>query len=148
MKFFVKLIGSGLGSGYFPIASGTAGSLAALFIWMILPEFTPYQHVIFLSAAFFIGVPICTRMEEFYGHDPGKAVFDEFVGQWTAFFLLPKTLIILVAAFCLFRLFDIWKPFPANSAQKLPRGWGIMVDDVVAGAYACGLVHIGVVIFG
>ena len=74
-------------------------------------------------------------MEEKHGNDPGIIVIDEFVGQWISLLFLPRILWIYVAAFMLFRIFDILKPFPANDSQKLKHGWGVMIDDVIAGIY-------------
>jgi phosphatidylglycerophosphatase A len=137
LKFFLKLIGSGLGTGYSPLASGTVGSFAALLIWILLPSLSALQQASLIVVTFFIGVPICTQMEAEYGHDPSQATFDEFVGQWVSLFLLPKTPAYLAASFILFRALDVWKPFPARDSQKLPGGWGIMVDDLIVGVYVC-----------
>jgi phosphatidylglycerophosphatase A len=142
LKFFVKLIGSGLGTGYSPFASGTVGSFAALLIWILLPGLSALQQASLIVITFFIGVPICTQMEAEYGHDPKQATFDEFVGQWISLFMLPKTIPYLAASFILFRALDVWKPFPARDSQKLPHGWGVMVDDLVAGVYVSLLLHI------
>jgi len=68
--------------------------------------------------------------------DPSIVVIDEIVGMWASLLLLPKSLPILILAFCFFRLYDIVKPYPARLLERLPRGWGIMVDDLVAAAYA------------
>ncbi|MFH1862901.1 MAG: phosphatidylglycerophosphatase A, partial [bacterium] len=143
MKFFIRLIGTGLGSGFSPVASGTAGSLiAALIWWFFLSSLNSYQQIAVILLAFLIGIPICTQLESEYGHDPSQAVFDEFVGQWTALLFLPKTLPALAAAFLIFRVMDVWKPFPAHISQKLPGGLGIMIDDLIAGVYTCLLVHL------
>jgi phosphatidylglycerophosphatase A len=140
------LIGSGFGSGYAPVASGTAGSFVALLIWYFLPEMSAIQQIVFIAVTFFIGIPICTAMEKQYGHDPKQAVWDEFVGQWIALFLLPKTIWILVASFLIFRALDVWKPFPARRSQKLPGGWGIMIDDLIVGIYTVASLHFLLVI--
>ena len=70
------------------------------------------------------------------GHDNGHIVIDEVVGYWFAMYLFPPTLYYIVFGFLLFRLFDIAKPYPINKLQNLPKGWGVMVDDLLAGAYA------------
>ena len=75
-------------------------------------------------------------------HDPGMVVVDEMVGMWLGLWLVPHHLWLFLIALGLFRLFDIWKPFPINSIQKLPEGWGIMMDDVGAGIYTLLLVHL------
>ena len=141
MKFLLRLVGSGLGSGYAPLAPGTAGSAIALLIWWLLPPMTVFQQVAFVGVTFLIGVPICTWMEAEYGHDPHQATFDEFVGQWASLILLPKTLPWMIASFLIFRALDVWKPFPAHKSQDLPGGWGIMVDDLIVGVYTCVILH-------
>ena len=147
MKYLIRLIGSGLGSGYFPVASGTAGSLVALLIWVILPDMNAAWQVAFVIVTFLIGIPICTAMEKDYSHDPRQATFDEFVGQWAALLLLPKTIPILIASFLIFRALDIWKPFPARRLQKLQGGLGVMTDDLIVGVYTSILLHIYTYIF-
>ena len=143
MNFLVKSIGSGFGSGYFPVASGTAGSLVALIIWIALPEMSAPVQIALIAITFLIGIPICTSMERHYGEDPSQAVWDEFVGQWTALFLLPKTCPVLLASFLIFRALDIWKPWPARDSQKLKGGLGVMIDDLIVGIYTAGVLHLG-----
>ncbi len=81
-------------------------------------------------------------MERQEGSDPGKVVVDELVGQGIAILLIPKTILFYLIAFILFRIFDILKPFPVKQIESLPRGWGIMSDDVMAGIYANIILHI------
>ena len=83
-----------------------------------------------------ISVFFISKAEEGLGHDNGKIVLDEFWGYFIAVLFLPKTLIIIVAAFVLFRIFDILKPEPVNVLQKIPKGWGVMADDIMAGIYS------------
>ncbi len=84
-----------------------------------------------------LGVWAAGKAEEFFGRtDPGQVVVDEVVGQMLTFLLLPHaTWKWLAGGFLLFRVFDIVKPFPAGQAERIPGGWGIMLDDVVAGVY-------------
>lgn len=140
-RFLLKLIGSGLGTGYAPLAPGTAGSIIALLIWIILPGMNTWQQFAFVTVTFLIGVPISAALETEYGHDPHQATFDEFVGQWAALLLLPKTAPYLAASFFIFRALDVWKPFPARASQNLPGGWGVMVDDLIVGIYTCLILH-------
>lgn len=104
-------------------------------------------QIAFVLIAFLVGIPACSALEAQYGHDPSQAVFDEFVGQWTALLLLPKTLPFLIAAFLIFRALDIWKPFPARDSQKLPGGLGIVIDDLIVGVYTCLLLHLARFLF-
>jgi len=86
---------------------------------------------------FFIGVWAASRIEkETKIEDNQIIVIDEIVGMLVTVALFEKHLIWLIVGFFLFRLFDIVKPFPANASEKLPHGWGVMIDDVVAGIYS------------
>ncbi|MEA1996319.1 MAG: phosphatidylglycerophosphatase A, partial [Gemmatimonadota bacterium] len=85
---------------------------------------------------FFFGVFACTRAEKFWGHDSGRMVIDEIAGMFLALSLCRISLWQVAAGFFLFRVLDIVKPPPARSAERLPAGWGVMTDDMVAGAYA------------
>ena len=101
--------------------------------------------LIFLIAFFFLGVYSSTKAEETMGHDNGHIVIDEVCGYWFALYLFPPTLYYIVFGFLLFRLFDIAKPYPINKLQNLPKGWGVMVDDILAGVYAAivlGLINL------
>ncbi len=87
------------------------------------------------------GVWAAGVMETMTGsHDPSEIVIDEVAGMWLALIGIPVTWPGMLAAFLLFRLFDVWKPGPINRLQNLPGGWGVMMDDVAAGALAGGLV--------
>ena len=143
------------GAGYFPIAPGTAGSVVgvAVVVGLGLLPLKGGASIAVLAAvavAFFaMGVWAAGEAEKFFGRtDPGQVVMDEVVGQMLTFLLIPHaTWKWLVGGFLLFRAFDILKPFPARQAERIPRGWGIMVDDVVAGVYGMvvltviGLIH-------
>ncbi len=126
---------TGVGVGYFPAAPGTAASLLAAIIYWILPVGDFFLLIISI-VLFFPGVYFSTIIEKQEGKDPGIIVIDEFLGQWMTYILLPKTVTFLILGFIIFRIFDISKPFPANISEKLPGGWGIMLDDVVAAIYA------------
>jgi phosphatidylglycerophosphatase A len=95
-------------------------------------------------ALFAVGVWAAGKAEEFFGRtDPSQVVVDEVVGQMLTFLLLPHAgWKWLVGGFLLFRAFDIVKPFPARQAERIPRGWGIMLDDVVAGVYALSVLAV------
>lgn len=141
MHKFHYLISTIFGTGYFPKAPGTAGSLVALLLFWFLP-LTIIQFVFLLVVSFFVGVWSASYVEAQEGDDPGKVVIDELVGQGVALLLIPKTITFYLSAFILFRLFDIFKPFPVKSFERLPSGWGIMADDVMAGIYANILIQI------
>jgi phosphatidylglycerophosphatase A len=138
------------GAGYFPIAPGTAGSLVGVAAVVGLAQL-PLPHagaVGVLAAAslalFALGVWAAGQAEKFFARtDPGQVVVDEVVGQMVTFLLIPHaTWKWLVGGFLLFRVFDIIKPFPARQAERIPRGWGIMVDDVIAGGYGLAVLAV------
>ncbi len=124
------------GAGRSPVAPGTAGSAVALAILWLVP-FAPVALVAFLLAVTVAGVWAGDRVERLVGEkDPGVIVVDEVAGMTLSVLTLPRTVPVLLAAFVLFRLFDVVKPFPAGRSQRLPGGWGVMVDDLIAGLYA------------
>ncbi len=131
------LLGTGFGSGYSPVAPGTAGSAACMVIVFLLrPWLSPLPEVSLFLVVTLLGIPAATRVARSVGKkDPGLVVVDEFSGYLATIFLLPKTIPWLLAAFFLFRILDIWKPWPCRRLEKLPDGLGIMMDDVVAGIY-------------
>jgi phosphatidylglycerophosphatase A len=133
-----------LGSGYFPLAPGTAGSAlgVALVIAFRQTSLTPLWLGISLAAfaglLFLVGVWSAGKAERVFGRvDPGQVVIDEVVGQIITFVATPRvTWKGLLVGFILFRVFDIVKPFPARRAERFPGGWGIMMDDLIAGLYS------------
>jgi phosphatidylglycerophosphatase A len=137
-------IASGLGSGYSPVAPGTAGSvvgviIAILFITLSgLNIFSGFIYTLTTAVIFAIGVWSAGRAEVIYGEkDCGKIVIDEIAGMLVTLYLVPFDWRWLLAGFLLFRLFDIVKPFPARRIdQRVKGGWGVMLDDIAAGIYA------------
>jgi len=136
VSFITRFIATGFFSGYSPLIPGTAGSLAGLCLYAIPALQGTIPLACAIIAALFIGTAASAKMEAVYGEDPPIVVIDEILGMWISLFLLPVSTATAVAAFLFFRLFDIVKPPPARSAEKLKHGWGIMLDDVVAGIYA------------
>lgn len=134
------------GVGYFPLAPGTAGSAVGLGLIVGIGRLPLERHwmVTIVAAAAMgiglLGVWAANGAEKFFGRvDPGQVVIDEVVGQMLTLLLQPDaTWKWLLAGFVLFRLFDVVKPFPARSLEHAPGGWGIMLDDVAAGAYGLG----------
>lgn len=132
----------GFGAGLMPKAPGTWGSLVGLALFgplLLLPVWV-YGLILLVAAVF--GVYACDKSARDWGvHDHGSIVWDEIVGIGIALMLLPLSFVNCVIAFALFRLFDIWKPWPVNVLdQKLGGGFGIMADDMAAGVMAavCG----------
>ncbi|MEI7036483.1 phosphatidylglycerophosphatase A [Fulvimonas yonginensis] len=134
-------IACGLGSGLAPVAQGTFGSLAALLPWLWLRTLSPSLYVAALALAFALGVWACNVAGRALDVDDHRSlVWDEFVGQWLALLpllWLPAPGWMVAAGFVLFRLFDVWKPWPIGWLDRhLKGGLGVMADDAVAGALA------------
>ena len=130
--------------GKLPIAPGTWGSFTALLIWLlIIPHISSIALILITTVIFVFGVYASSTMEKKYNiNDPSFVVIDEWVGQWIALLFLPQSVGWGLFAFFLFRIFDIWKPNPIRKLDDLPGGWGIMLDDVLAGIYALVIVQI------
>lgn len=155
------------GVGYLPLAPGTWGSMVGVGLYLIWRTIIPNLFskfllgnrlnqielerlntallLILIALVTLAGVWAASRAEKLLGRkDPGAVVVDEVAGQLITFLFVPVTAAlnwwILVAGFILFRLFDIWKPYPARRFEALEAGLGIMADDVVAGAYAAMVV--------
>lgn len=129
--------------GLIPVGPGTFGTLAAIPLFYAL-SFTPiYIYLAITVAIILISVWASTIAEEiFQKTDPGQVVADEVAGFLVTMILVPATISNIFLGFLLFRLFDIAKPYPVRKFEKLPGGWGIVIDDVAAGVYACVTVHI------
>jgi phosphatidylglycerophosphatase A len=144
-----------LGSGFMPIAPGTWGSAVAIAlfapVWLIAP-WTMLPRT-FVTAALVAGIVVASWLSirwggwaiaRFGSADPHPFVLDEFAGQWVALLALPlwpgagmrSVAVILAGQFFLFRVFDVIKPPPARQAERLPAGYGILIDDLFAGLYA------------
>ncbi len=137
-----KFLGSGFYSGYMPFAQGTFGSLVALSIYLIPGMENPTILLILISVFSVVGIPIGTKFEAIYGKDPKQCTIDEMVGMWITLLFIPKYIWYILFAFIIWRILDIIKPFPANIFEKINGGWGIMLDDIMAGLYSLILVHI------
>ncbi|MBN2887635.1 MAG: phosphatidylglycerophosphatase A [Chromatiaceae bacterium] len=128
----------GLGSGLAPRAPGTVGTLAAVPLYLLMTPLPLWAYLALVALAFALGIWVCGRTSADLGaEDPSAIVWDEFVGFWVAMLGAPSGWLGVVAGFALFRLFDIWKPWPICAIERrLGGGLGIMLDDVVAGLLA------------
>ncbi|MFZ1082927.1 MAG: phosphatidylglycerophosphatase A [Candidatus Kryptoniota bacterium] len=141
-SFLDKLIATGLGSGFSPAAPGTAGSLMGLAIYFI-PGFEKIYVIVPATVVFFFwGTYAAGKLEIYWGHDPSRVVIDEIVGMWISIVFVPKKLFLIAIAFLIFRILDIFKPFPASYFDKKNGGFAIMLDDVVCGIYTKILIQI------
>ena len=126
--------------GKLPFAPGSWGSLGALLLWLLLP-ITFSVHLSVLILLFVLGVYSSDKMAKYMNdHDPSEVVIDEAVGMGISLFMLPHSLGLYLLAFILFRIFDILKPSFIYHIQNLPNGWGIMLDDVLAGLFTFAIV--------
>jgi phosphatidylglycerophosphatase A len=134
----VLLLAFGFGSGLAPKAPGTIGTLAAIPLYLLLAKLPLIGYVLVVLLSFMVGCWLCGEAAKQLGvHDFGGIVWDEFVGYWITMFAAPAGWLWIALAFVLFRLFDIWKPWPIRTADKqVQGGLGIMLDDVLAGLYA------------
>ncbi len=143
MEKLALIICSGLGSGFAPKAPGTVGSLLiVLVVGLASPPLWVMVALFFIVTI--VGILLTPFVERTHGKDPGVIVIDEWSGQLLALCLfIPGSVswITLSAAFVLFRLLDIWKPLGIDNLQKLPGGWGVMLDDVLAGLYVNIILH-------
>lgn len=134
------MLASVFGAGYAPVASGTVGSFVTVVAIWLLP-LTLLRIAVALVVVTLVGIWAGSRVERVLGKkDPGVIVIDEVAGMLLSVILLPRTIPVLITAFLLFRLFDIWKPFPARESQALTGGVGVMVDDLIAGFYTLILI--------
>jgi len=134
-------LGTLLGIGYVPVMPGTFGTLAAALVYLSIPQIwlSSFPEVIYFILAiailFFIGVFVTGKAEKKLGHDAGSIILDEFAAYFICVLFLPKSLLMAVYTFAIFRVFDIAKPQPIRFSQKLKGGWGVMTDDVIAAVF-------------
>jgi phosphatidylglycerophosphatase A len=137
-KHPAHLAAFGFGSGCSPKAPGTVGTLMAVLLYLPMQDLSLAVFGCVIVLSFLLGLYFCQKASDALGvHDHGGIVWDEFVGFWITMIAAPSGWQWLVLGFCLFRLFDIWKPQPIAFLDKhISGGLGIMLDDVMAGIYA------------
>jgi phosphatidylglycerophosphatase A len=146
-SFLALPLATALGVGYIPIASGTFGSAVGLVLWWLMPAAPVYQGLL-IVALFALGSWAAGVAERRFSRtDPSQVVIDEVLGMWMTLFLNPVGWAGAVAAFLLFRIFDILKPFPADRFERLPGGVGVMADDAMAAVYANLVLRVTLVIW-
>jgi phosphatidylglycerophosphatase A len=137
-------LATGFGAGHSRVAPGTAGTLVGLALFWPIHAVAPLYQGAATVVLFFASVAASDHVARRLGRkDPGLVVADEIVGMWVSLLFVPWTPAAVVAAFLLFRVMDILKPPPARGFESLPGGWGIVMDDVMAGVYANLLVQAG-----
>ena len=136
-------LGLGFGSGLVPFMPGTFGSLAAIPLLLAMSYLSTFWFVFVTVIACILGIRFCQVTSDALGlHDHGSIVWDEIAVMMVVFIAIDINLFSLVIGFLLFRFFDILKPWPIRLFdRKVHGGWGIMLDDIVAGAMACLCLH-------
>lgn len=145
-KLFIhKVIATGFGVGLAPFAPGTMGALLAVALWLAAfacMDFGALRWVTLAAVCLFAvgGACSATALKPFWGKDPSRVVVDEMVGVWIALLAVPDRSPLawgyVLAAFVLFRVFDIFKPLGIRRMERLPDGIGVMADDMLAGIYS------------
>jgi phosphatidylglycerophosphatase A len=120
---------------------------AAVIYWFVGLDL-PMVGAGFILLFLLLGTRASSAMRQRFGPDPSRVVVDEVVGFWIALFAVPKSLALVAIGFVLFRVFDIWKPFPIRKIETLPQGWGIMADDILAGIYTNVLLRLVLILRG
>ena len=143
MKSLAKFFASGFGSGYAPVAPGTAGSIvASLAIYVICTQLGINGQTLLIGLIMasivgtIIGVISCNILESEWGKDPSKVVLDEMVGIFISLLFVPISISTILLSLVLFRVFDIWKPLGIRQLESIDGGVGVMADDILAGVYA------------
>lgn len=142
--FLPVFIGTGFGAGFSPFAPGTMGALLASIIWVAFYFLFSFNILLCVTVLLvivftFAGIWAANCLQPFWGEDPSRIVVDEMVGVWIALLAVPDSeswYWYAIAAFVLFRLFDIVKPLGVRRMERLPRGIGVMMDDILAGVYS------------
>lgn len=156
LHWLLRLLATGGYLGYAPLAPASVGSLGcAVLLWYLLPEIraggSPVAvATLGVSIAAFVALSIWVAgtAERAFGHDSKKIVIDEFAGFLVAVAFLPKTLLVYVLAFILFRVLDVVKPFPARRMESAAGGVGVVMDDVVVGVYTNVLIRVMLLVRG
>lgn len=139
----IHFLALGFGSGLAPKAPGTFGTLAAIPVFLLLSLLSPWLYLLTVLLMSIAGIYICGKAATDIGvHDHGAIVWDEFIGFFITMFMVPLSFMSIVVGFLLFRVFDIFKPWPISWAdKKLHGGFGIMFDDVLAGLLSLAIMH-------
>ncbi|WP_257275791.1 phosphatidylglycerophosphatase A [Endozoicomonas sp. SESOKO4] len=134
----VHFFAFGLGSGLSPVAPGTFGTVAAIPFYLMFQYLPLWNYFLVLVVSIVLGIWLCGKTSKDLGvHDHPGIVWDEFVGYWITMLAAPSGWEWVLAGFILFRIFDIWKPWPIGWLdKKVHGGLGIMIDDIVAGIFA------------
>ncbi|MAC32025.1 MAG: phosphatidylglycerophosphatase A [Haliea sp.] len=140
----VQFLAFGFGSGLSPKAPGTVGTLAAVPVYLLVADWPLWAYSLLVLAAAVVGVWICQRTsDQLQVHDHPGIVWDEFVGYWITLWAVPADWLWIAIGFVVFRILDIAKPWPISHLDRQVKGgFGIMIDDILAGVMACAILHV------
>jgi phosphatidylglycerophosphatase A len=140
----VQFLAFGFGSGLSPWAPGTAGTIVAVPLYWLIADWSLLWYSAVVLVAALVGIWICgAASRELKVHDHPGIVWDEFVGYWITLWAVPVDWVWMLAGFVVFRILDIAKPWPIGYLdKKVDGGFGIMIDDVLAGVMACAILHL------
>ena len=147
---FIRVMATGLGTGLSPFAPGTVGTILGIPLYLLFALFSPTLYLLSTIAFCFFAVYISGEAEKLYGEkDPSKIVIDEIAGFLVVMLFVPVSPYTVAAGFILFRFFDILKPYPIRlMEQRLPGGYGVVADDVMAGIYAAIVLQLVIYLSG
>lgn len=133
-----KIIATVLGIGYIRKGGGTIVASVYCLLWIVIPAgyYGSFQQVLITITVFILGVWSGNAVDEIWGKDSNKVVIDEAAGMMLTLLFIPVNLRFALAGLVLFRFFDIAKPLLIRKMELLPKGWGVMADDLLAGIYA------------
>jgi phosphatidylglycerophosphatase A len=140
----VHFLAFGFGSGLAPFAPGTFGTLAAIPLYLLMQSLSLPLYLLITAIVCLVGIWICGKSSELLGvHDHSGIVWDEFAGYFVTMIAAPAGWVWIIFGFALFRLFDIWKPWPISVLDKqVHGGLGIMVDDILAGIFSFAILQL------
>ncbi len=136
---FHKIISTSFGIGYIGKGAGTYAAIFTCILWYLFLSFQPvpyYLPIVFTVIITLLGIKTANEVEVLWGKDHQRVVIDEVAGMCMTLLFVPIQIKYLIAGLVLFRFFDILKPLGIRQLEKLPGGWGVMADDVLAGIYA------------
>jgi phosphatidylglycerophosphatase A len=148
LKKIILFFATGFGSGYFPVFPGTVGSAVGVGVFFLLRliSLSPVLFFVNTVTISILGVWVSWKVEEYLEQkDPRIIVIDEIAGQLVTlslFFFVPASGYYIIAGFVIFRIFDIFKPFPIRRLERIPYGWGVVFDDLMAGIYSLAVMII------
>lgn len=144
-----KVIATVFGIGYIQKGAGTVAALFYCGLWWYAngAEWPWWWQLLLIATVFIAGVWSGNVVQKGWGHDSNRVVIDEVLGMAIALFLMPKHIWFVAGAFVLFRILDVFKPLGIYRMERLPGGIGVMMDDLLAGVYACAIIHLGLFVY-